>query len=69
MTISIHTLQDIVVAIIATVGISVAVSLALTAADALRQRAQARGAKPRRGGAVSAVHPPEADAGRELVLR
>jgi hypothetical protein len=69
MSISIHTLQDIVVAIITTVGISVAVSLALTAAGALHQRAEARWAKPRHGGAVPTVHPTETDAGRELVLR
>jgi hypothetical protein len=69
MTISTHTLLDIVVAVVTTVGIAVAVSLALMAAGSLHQRAQLRGATPRRGDAGSAPHPTQTDAGRDLVLR
>ncbi len=68
MTISIHVLLDIVVAIVTTIGIAVAVSDALAAASALYRRAQASRAKPRRGGAVSARRPTQIDAGRDLVL-
>jgi hypothetical protein len=67
MNISTHTLLDIVVAIVTTVGIAGAVTLALMAAGTLYQRAE-RAAAPRRG-AVSAPHPTQTDAGRELVLR
>jgi hypothetical protein len=69
MTISTHTLLDIVVAIVTTVGIAVTVSIALMAAGALHQRAEARAAKLRRHGAVPALDPTQLDAGRELVLR
>ena len=69
MTISTHTLLDIVVAIVTTVGIAVAVSLALMAAGALYQRAEVRGATTRRGAAGSAPHPTQTDASRDLVLR
>lgn len=69
MTISTHTLLDIVVAIVTTVGIAGAVTLALMAAGSLYQRAQMRGATPRRGAAGSAAYPTQTDAGRDLVLR
>jgi hypothetical protein len=67
MNISTHTLLDIVVAIVTTVGIAGAVTLALMAAGTLYQRAEMRAATTRRG-AVSA-HPTQTDAGRDLVLR
>jgi hypothetical protein len=69
MNISTHTLLDIVVAIVTTVGIAGAVTLALTAAGSLYQRAQVHGATPRRGDGLSAAEPTQTDAGRELVLR
>jgi hypothetical protein len=69
MTISTHTLLDIVVAIVTTVGIAVAVSLALMAAGTMYQRAQARSARLRAGGAGPAAQPTQLDAGRDLVLR
>jgi hypothetical protein len=67
MTISTHTLLGIVVAIVTTVGIAAAVSVALMAAGALYQRAQARAATPRRD--VSTLNPTQTDTARELVLR
>ena len=69
MNISTHTLLQIVVAIVTTVGIAVAVSSALTAAGALYQRAKAREAKLRHGGARPTLSPTQTDAGRDLVLR
>jgi hypothetical protein len=67
MTIKI--LLDIVVAIATTVGIAVAVSDVRRAAGAFYQRAEARGARTRRGDTVSAPGPTQVDAGRDLVLR
>jgi hypothetical protein len=69
MTISTHNLLEIVVAIVTTVGIATAVSLALMAAGTLHERAQVRAATSRRGAAASAPHPTQTDAGRDLVLR
>jgi len=69
MSISTHTMLDIVVGIVTTVGIAVAVSLALVAAGTLYQRAQMRGATPRPGDGLSAPQPTRTDAGRDLVLR
>jgi uncharacterized protein YcfJ len=68
MNISTHTLLDIVVGIVTTVGIAGAVTLALMAAGTLYQRAEMRAATPRRR-AVSAPHPTQTDASRDLVLR
>lgn len=69
MTITTHTLLDIVVAFVTTVGIAVAISLALMAAGALYERAQVRRATPRRGGVGPAPHPTQTDTVRDLVLR
>jgi hypothetical protein len=68
MSISTHILLDIVVGIATTVAIAVAVSNAFTVAGALYQRAKARGARPRHGGAVPTLNPTK-DAARDLVLR
>jgi hypothetical protein len=62
-----QTLQDALVAIITTVGIAVAVSLAIVAAGAVFERDQAH--KARRPGAVPAQHPTQTDDARDLVLR
>jgi hypothetical protein len=69
MTISIHTLQDVLIALIATIGIAVAVSLAFMAVGALFERDRARAAKGSRPAAVPAQHPTQTDETRELVLR
>jgi hypothetical protein len=65
MTISIQTLQDVLIALITTVGIAVAVSIAFVAAGALFERDQARVAKARR----PVTGPAQTDEARELVLR
>lgn len=68
MSISIQTLNDTIIALITTVGIAVALSLAFLAAGAFaqRRRAHARGAvRPE----VPAQHPTQTDDVRELVLR
>jgi len=69
MTISMQTLHDVLVAIVTTVGIAVAVSIAFVAAGAVFERGQKRTAKPRHPGAVSAQHPTQTDEVRELLLR
>ncbi len=69
MTISIHTIQGVLVAIATTVGIAVAVSIALMAAGAIFERDQAHVAKPGRPAAVPAQHPALTDEAREPVLR
>jgi hypothetical protein len=66
---TINLLEDIVVAIVTTVGIVVAVSDAITVARDLYKRARARAARPRRGGAVPVLRPTQTDSGRDLVLR
>jgi hypothetical protein len=68
MSISIQTLSDTIIALITTVGIAVAVSLALVAAGAFAQRGRAH----RQAGhavAAPAQHPTQTDDVRELVLR
>jgi hypothetical protein len=69
MIISIQTLQDALVALVTTVGIAVAVSIAFMAAGAVFQRDQARVAKARRPAAAPTQHPTQTDDSRELVLR
>jgi hypothetical protein len=70
VTISMQTLSDVLVAIVTTVGIAVAVSIAFVAAGALFERGQARTAKARRRpGAVLAQHPTQSDDAGELLLR
>jgi hypothetical protein len=69
MIISIHTLQDVLIALLTTVGIAVAVSIAFMAAGAVFKRDQARVARARRPVAVPAQHPTQTDEARELVLR
>ena len=74
MTISIQTLQDVLVALLTTVGIGVAVSLALFAAGAGFRRDQARETRAWRSAAGPARHPAQPssqadEATRDLVLR
>lgn len=69
MTISMQTLNDALVALVATVGIAVAVSIALMAAGAVFERGQTRTGKARRKGAVPAQHPTQTDKAGELLLR
>lgn len=63
-------LGDVLVAIVTTVGIAVAVSLAFVAAGAVFERGQERTAKAgRRRGATPAQYPTQPDEAGELLLR
>lgn len=69
MTINMQTLHDVLVAIVTTVGITVAVSIAFIAAGAVFERGQTRTPKVRRPGATPVQHPTQTDEARELLLR
>ena len=69
MSISIQTLNDTIIALIATVGIAVALSMAFLAAGAFAQRGRAHARAARRAVAAAAQHPTQTDDVRELVLR
>jgi hypothetical protein len=69
MSVSIQTLQDALVAIGITVGIALALTIALVAVGALFERGRADRADVRRSGPVLAPHPTPTDDARELVLR
>jgi MFS superfamily sulfate permease-like transporter len=68
VSISIQTLQDVLVALVTTVGLAVAVSIAIMAAGAVFKRDQARVAKARRPVAGPAQHPMQTDEAHEPVL-
>jgi hypothetical protein len=68
MSISIQTLNDTIIALITTVGIAVAVSLALVAAGALARRGRARSHVAGHKTAAPAQHMTQTDDVRELVL-
>ena len=70
MTISMQTLHDALVAIITSVGVAVAVSLAFVAIGAYVERGKAQAGKLARSHAtaVPAQHPTQTDDTRELVL-
>ena len=71
MTSNFQTLHDAIVAVLTTVGIAVALSLAFVAAGAFveRSKAQARKVVRVRAVAAPAQHPTQTDDARELVLR
>jgi hypothetical protein len=71
MTINMTALHDTLVAIITTVGIAVAVSIALVAIGAFVERGKTRAGKLARSHSVvaPAQHPTQTDDARELVLR
>jgi hypothetical protein len=71
MTVTMPALHDTLVAIIITVGIAVAVSLALIAIGAFVERGKARTGRLARSHSVvaPAQHPTQTDDARELVLR
>lgn len=71
MTISMPALHDAIVAILTTVGIAVAVSLAFVAIGAFVERGKARAGTLTRSHSVvaPAQHPTQTDDARELVLR
>jgi hypothetical protein len=69
MSISMQGLSDVIVAIITTVGIAVALSIALVAAGAFAERNKIRARKVAHAVAAPAQHPTQTDKTRELVLR
>ena len=69
MTINMQTLNDVIVALITTVGIAVALSLAFVAAGAFFERSRNRASRAVRAAHALAQHPTQTDNVRELVLR
>ncbi len=69
MSVSMQTLHDALVAILTTVGIALAITIALVAAGAVFERDRARKAEVRRSSPVPAQHPMQTDDARDLVLR
>ena len=69
MTISMQTLTDTIVALITTVGIAVALSLAFVAAGAFFERSRKHGGRAPRAVHAPVPHPTQTDDARELVLR
>jgi len=69
MSISIQTLNDTLIALITTVGIAVALSLAFLAAGAFAQRRRTHGRSAVHPVAAPAQHPTQTADARELVLR
>jgi hypothetical protein len=69
MTINMQTLNDAIIALVATVGIAVAVSLAFVAAGAFFERSRKQAGRAVHAARVPAQHPTQTDDVRELVLR
>ncbi|MBO0824520.1 MAG: hypothetical protein J2P27_11805 [Actinobacteria bacterium] len=65
MAIDSQTLNDAIIALLVTVGVAVALSLALTAAAVIHQRDKARASQ----GASQPTRREQADDSRELILR
>ncbi len=69
MTINMQSVNDAIVAIIATVGIAVALSIAFAAAGAFAARGKNQARKVAHAAVAPALHPTQTDNARELVLR
>jgi hypothetical protein len=69
MSISMQGVNDAIVAIITTVGIAVALSIAFAAAGAFAERSKNRARRVINAVAAPAQHPTQTDNTRELVLR
>jgi hypothetical protein len=69
MTINMQTLNDAIIALITTVGIAVALSLAFVAAGTFFQRGRKHAGRAVRAAHAPAQHPIQTDDTRELVLR
>jgi len=69
MSISFQALNDTVIALITTVGIAVALSLAFLAAGAFAQRSRTHVRAATRAAAAPSQQPTQSDDARELVLR
>jgi hypothetical protein len=69
MSITMQSLNDTIIALVTTVGIAVALSLAIVAASAFFQRGRKQARQTTRPGHAPAQHPVQTDNARELVLR
>ncbi|HUC26149.1 MAG TPA: hypothetical protein VMA73_25880 [Streptosporangiaceae bacterium] len=69
MTINMQSLNDAIIALITTVGIAVALSLAFVAAGAFFERSRKQAGRAVRAAHGPAQHPTQTDDVRELVLR
>jgi hypothetical protein len=69
MTINMQTLNDTIVALITTVGVAVALSLAFVAAGAFFERSRKQASRAVRAASAPVQHPTQTDDTRELVLR
>ena len=69
MTINMQTLSDAIIALLTTVGIAVALSLAFVAAGAFFERSRKRAGRAVHAAHAPAQHPVQTDDVRELVLR
>ena len=68
MTISMQSLQDVLIALFVTIGVAAALSVAFAAAGAFAERGKARASRAIQA-VVPAQHPTQTDHARELVLR
>ncbi len=66
---SVNTLNDAIIAVLTTVGIAVAISIAFALAGALYQRSARRGHRAFGEAAAPAQYVTQTDDARELVLR
>jgi hypothetical protein len=69
MSISMQTLNDTIIAMITTVGVAVALSLAFAAAGAFFERSRTHAHRTTRPAGTPAQQPTQTDDVRELVLR
>jgi hypothetical protein len=69
MTINMQSLTDTIIALITTVGIAVALSVAFVAVGALFERDRKQDRRAVRSAHGPALHPTQTDDTRELVLR
>jgi hypothetical protein len=69
MTINMQTLNDAIIALLTTVGVAVALSLAFVAAGAFFERSRKQAGRAVRAVHAPAQHPTQTDDTRELVLR
>ncbi len=68
MTISMQNLQDVLIALLVTLGVAAALSVAFMAASAFAERGKTRASRAIHAVAL-AQHPTQTDDARELILR
>jgi hypothetical protein len=69
MSITMQSLNDTIIALVTTVGIAVALSLAIVGASAFFQHSRKQTRQAARPDHAPAQHPVQTDSARELVLR